>query len=125
MSMAGLPIFILVAVLAPQLFSWIFGEEWFQAGRIAQVLSPWLFLNFIIGPIAALTIVLNKQQWAIWFSVVDTLLRSAAIIIGGLAQDDHLAFLLLSIGSSCLLIYALYWFYHLPMRVKIMEYGVH
>ncbi|MGB3076350.1 MAG: hypothetical protein WBB36_13550, partial [Chitinophagales bacterium] len=53
----------------------------------------------------------------IWFAVADTLLRCAAITIGGLQQNEQLAFLLLSAGSGSLLLYALYWFYHLPMRI--------
>jgi O-antigen/teichoic acid export membrane protein len=119
----GLPIFTILAIFAPQLFSLIFGKDWFEAGRIAQLISPWLFLNFIMSPISAITIVLNKQQWAIWFTVVDTLLRSAAIIIGGIYGNDKLAFVLLSAGSGSLLLYALYWFYGLPMRVKNVDYG--
>lgn len=116
MSLIGVPIFTFIAVLAPPLFSWVFGDEWKHAGEIAQLISPWLLLNFIFSPVAAITIVLNKQQWAIWFAVADTLLRCAAITIGGLQQNEQLAFLLLSAGSGSLLLYALYWFYHLPMR---------
>lgn len=119
----GLPVFAVLAIFAPQIFSLIFGSQWEEAGRIAQLLSPWLFLNFIVSPVAAITIVLNRQQWAIWFAVVDTVLRSSAVLIGGMYGSDHLAFILLSIGSGSLLTYALYWFYHLPMRVKDVEYG--
>ncbi|MEP7127370.1 MAG: oligosaccharide flippase family protein, partial [Chitinophagales bacterium] len=102
MSLVGVPIFTFIAVLAPPLFAWIFGSEWKHAGEIAQLISPWLLLNFIFSPVAAITIVLNKQQWAIWFAVADTLLRCAAITIGGLQQNEQLAFLLLSAGSGSL-----------------------
>ncbi|MEO6166062.1 MAG: oligosaccharide flippase family protein, partial [Chitinophagales bacterium] len=122
MSLVGVPVFTLLAFLAPQLFSWIFGAEWIQAGSIAQILSPWLLLNFIFSPVAAITLVLNKQQWAIWFAVADTILRCAAIIIGGWKGDETLAFLLLSAGSGSLLLYALYWFYHLPLRIENKNY---
>ncbi len=117
MSIAGVPIFTVLALLAPQLFSWIFGASWREAGVIAQLLSPWLLLNFIFSPVAAITIVLNKQQWAMRFAIVDTLLRCTAIIIGGWLNNADLAFLLLSLGSGSLLLYALYRFYYLPVSI--------
>jgi O-antigen/teichoic acid export membrane protein len=117
----GLPLFTFLGIFAPQIFSLVLGKEWLEAGRIAQLLSPWLLLNFVISPCAALSIVLNRQQWAIWFAVVDTLSRSAAIIIGGLFGNHYLAFALLSIGSGSLLSYALYWYYRLPTRVQDTE----
>lgn len=123
MSTVGIPVFLTLGLLAPQLFSLIFGDQWFQAGEIAQVLSPWLFLNFVIAPVAALSIILNKQQTAIWFTVVDTTLRVSAIVIGGLYHNYHLAFILLSALSGSLLIFLLIWFYRLPLQVKNIEYG--
>ena len=118
MSVAGIPIFGLLLLFAPSLFALIFGNEWRHAGEIAQILSPWLLLNFICSPVAAIAIVLNRQQSAIWFAVADTMLRFTAIIIGGRAGNESLAFLLLSVGSGTLLLYSLYWFYHLPDKSK-------
>ena len=118
MSLVGVPIFTALAFFAPTLFSWIFGASWREAGEISQLLSPWLLLNFIFSPVAAITIVLNKQQWAMRFALVDTLLRCAAIIIGGRMGNAQLSFVLLSLGSGSLLLYALYRFYYLPVNVE-------
>ncbi|MBX7107189.1 MAG: oligosaccharide flippase family protein [Chitinophagales bacterium] len=114
MSVVGIPLFGLLLLFAPSLFALVFGNEWRHAGEIARVLSPWLLLNFICSPVAAIAVVLNRQQSAIWFAVADTLLRFAAITIGGWAGNEQLSFLLLSAGSGSLLLYSLYWFYHLP-----------
>lgn len=122
MSLVGVPVFTLIALFAPSLFSWIFGSQWHEAGTIAQLLSPWLLLNFIFSPAAAITIVLNKQAWAMRFAVADTVLRCAAVIIGGRTGSDYLAFLLLSAGSGSLLLFALYYFYRLPLQGKQHPY---
>jgi len=123
LSLIGAPAFLLLLLFAPPIFSFVFGEEWREAGHIAQILSPWLFLNFLAGAIAPLGIVLNKQKQAIWFTVVDLFLRSTAIIIGGIYQSADLAFTLLSILSGSLLAYALYWFYRLPSRNNTVPYS--
>ena len=45
----ALPVFSLLYFVAPDLFSFIFGEKWRIAGEYTQILLPYLFLNFLIS----------------------------------------------------------------------------
>ena len=107
----GFPIFFLIFLFAPSLFAFVFGEEWKLAGEIAQIIIPWLFLNFMVMPVSCIAVVMNKQKGAFLISCADVLLKVFALVIGGLYGDFRLAFMIMSILCSGLLIFALYWYY--------------
>ena len=118
----SIPIFGVLLIGGPLLFSFAFGEKWYDAGVYAQILSPSLMLAFILAPVTAITVVVRMQHYSILFGVADILLRTASILIGGYYHNIYVALYCLS-GSSCLfLIYALYWFYHVPASEKAGQY---
>ena len=69
-SSIALPIFFLLYLFSIDIFTVIFGKNWEVAGKIASIITPWLFLNFISSPIAYIFIVLNKQDILFWISIV-------------------------------------------------------
>lgn len=109
----GLPFFTAFFVFAPPLFSFIFGSEWRVAGEIAQIITPWIFLNFLASPVSCMAIIMNRQKEAMIITLVDIVLRVTSIVIGGLYGDFRLAFILMSISCSGLLIFALFWYYRI------------
>lgn len=113
MALIGLPFFGILAMAGPALFSWIFGEEWSVAGEIARILTPWLFFNFLAAPVSSTAIIANKQKEAMLITLADIALRVTALVIGGLAGSYRLAFLLMSVSCSALLIFALSWYYRI------------
>jgi len=60
-----------------EIFVWVFGSQWYDAGRYAELMTFWLMLNFIFSPLAIVPLVLKKQQYALVFSIC-----SAAIQVG-------------------------------------------
>lgn len=44
------------------IFGFVFGDQWGESGRIAEILAPALFLNFLISPVSTLALVLSKQR---------------------------------------------------------------
>ncbi|WP_043023780.1 lipopolysaccharide biosynthesis protein [Fluviicola taffensis] len=44
------------------IFKFIFGDQWEESGRIAEILAPALVLNFLISPISTLALILSKQK---------------------------------------------------------------
>ena len=107
----GFPVFFLLFLFAPPVFTFIFGEEWKISGEIAQILMPWLFLNFIANPVSCIAIIMNKQREAMFITFADITFKGIAIVIGGISNDFKLAFIIMSILCSALLIFSLYWFH--------------
>lgn len=118
----GLPAFGLVFIYTPQIFSFVFGEKWLMAGEVAQILIPWLFLNFLATPVSCLTVVMNKQREAMLVTIIDIALKVTAVIIGGISGDYKLSFILLSVSSSLVSIFALFWYYHIAGLIKRKAY---
>jgi len=53
--------FFLLLLMAPLLFSWIFGEVWYMAGEFARALSVYLVAAFISAPLVNVFSVFEKQ----------------------------------------------------------------
>ena len=45
-----------------ELFAFVFGESWRFSGRLSEIMTPWLALNFITSPLSTLPLVLNRQR---------------------------------------------------------------
>lgn len=83
LSVVGIVPFTLLMIWGPEIFSFVFGSGWSMTGQIAAVLSPAIFLYFIIGPTErAVFLVLNKQSRILYFSVIDLILKCSAFFVG-------------------------------------------
>nr|WP_294858240.1 oligosaccharide flippase family protein [uncultured Fluviicola sp.] len=58
---ALVPFTILFFYGAP-IFTFVFGNQWAESGRIAEILAPALLLNFLVSPISTLALILSKQK---------------------------------------------------------------
>ena len=45
---------IVLGIAGPELFEIVFRSNWVEAGRYAQILSPWMFVLFISSPLSTL-----------------------------------------------------------------------
>lgn len=67
--------FTVLFFFGSDLFGFVFGEKWREAGRIAEILSPALMLNFIVSPISSLSLVLSKQKMMFGFGIIVALFQ--------------------------------------------------
>lgn len=118
--LSAFPFFVILFIFTPEIFSFVFGEKWIVAGNIARILTPMIFLNLLLTPVTCVAIVLNRQGGAFLIACADVIFKAGSIIAGGIMGDYELAFLIMSILCSSLLIFALYWYYSIanPKRVK-------
>lgn len=65
----GAPPFALLAFTAEPLFGLVFGDRWRSAGRIAELLTPYLYLTFITSPLSTLFLVVRQQSLLMIFSI--------------------------------------------------------
>jgi O-antigen/teichoic acid export membrane protein len=71
-----------ISLLAPELFSFVFGERWRMAGVFAQFLGPWVVLAFAYSPLTRLFSILNKQDIALLFEISFVMSRIAVLYMG-------------------------------------------
>lgn len=78
---AILPITFLF-LFAQDLFGFIFGEEWSVAGTYTKAISPYILFHFIASPLSMVPLIVNKQEKAIFWGVIESLLFVSIFILG-------------------------------------------
>jgi lipopolysaccharide exporter len=109
----GLLPFTVLLIFTPQIFAFIFGSQWREAGIIAQILLPWIFLNFLVSPVSTITIVAHKQKEALLLTIVDGLFKFTSILIGHYVNSYLVAFTLMSVSGCLLMVFDLFWYYRI------------
>ena len=76
-----LPFFILFFI-APDLFTFIFGDTWREAGLYGRMITSMLFLQFVTSPLSFMFMIAEKQKLDIIWQTITLLLSYTAIISG-------------------------------------------
>lgn len=98
--------FLLLGLLGADIFQFVLGDEWREAGTYAQILSPWIFFVFLGSPISTLVSILERQGVFFYFNLVLLAVRIASITIGGWLGDPRTTLILFSSsGVFCYLIF--------------------
>jgi O-antigen/teichoic acid export membrane protein len=115
----SLPFYTLVFFWGDDLFAWFLGENYRIAGVYGRYLTPYLFLNFIVSPIAQIPLIVNKQKQAFLWSLCGHSVYLLAIIIGGFYHNILLGFTFLSIFLSIYYLLLILWFIKISCTKKI------
>ncbi len=91
----GLPFLLMIMIFAPELFSWVLGEEWEEAGRFARWLMPWFYLIFITTPLSWLVDIRRKLKIMLWISLIFFLFRAGIFLFW---QENDVLYLIQSYG---------------------------
>jgi len=87
---------VLLAGLAPFAFSLVFGEEWTEAGIIAQLMTPVFFFSFAVAPLTYTLNVLGALNWLLFWSCLRFAMVVAALLLvpalGGSAEQTIIAY---------------------------------
>ncbi len=117
LGMMALPIFLVIGFLAPILFEVIFGKDWSVAGTYAQILAPWLFLNFIVSPISQVPIIVGKQKKSFIIALIGNSIILLSIIYSGYyAHNIKVGFYLISCLETIYLICIMVWLHSISKK---------
>ena len=96
-----------------EIFSFVFGENWKEAGRFSEIMAPWLMMNFIVSPISQIPTVLNRQKTFFILSSITTLVLIFSLVINFLFPNLNLVFrdvlMFISYGQFICLSFLLFW----------------
>jgi O-antigen/teichoic acid export membrane protein len=109
LSLVGLGPSLILLLFAPQLFSWVFGETWREAGELVRIMAPLCFLNFIASPLSYVFVVAGKQKIDLVWQVALFVMTVTAFMSPLSLRDSVLTY---SIGYSLLYLVYLYMSYH-------------
>jgi O-antigen/teichoic acid export membrane protein len=81
-SVAFVPCLILF-IWAPQIFSFVFGKAWLEAGEYARWLVLWLFIGFSNVPSVLFARILRQQRNLFIYECIILGTRIAVLVLGG------------------------------------------
>lgn len=68
--LVGLIPIIILAVWGPHIFSFVFGDQWLEAGRYAQYLAPWVLMLFIINPLGNIINIKQNLEFDLVYNIL-------------------------------------------------------
>ncbi|RZS85978.1 lipopolysaccharide biosynthesis protein [Pigmentiphaga kullae] len=74
LTLIGAPIFIAAFFLSEPLFSLVFGEQWRIAGTYAAIMSPLLFIRFVVSSLTVMNVVFEKNHIGFYWQLILVLL---------------------------------------------------
>jgi O-antigen/teichoic acid export membrane protein len=73
--------FSIIYLFGGELFSFVFGDEWYLSGKLSEIMAPWLMLNFILSPLSTIPLVFNKQKQFFILGLIASILQLGGFFI--------------------------------------------
>ncbi len=108
--------FVLVGIFAPGLFGFIFGENWTEAGRYAQIILPWIFMVSLVMPLSFIPDLYKRQRTAMIIDTVKLGGRFLGLLAGVVTENVYLGLGLYSGISTLVIGYSLIWYIRLVRK---------
>ena len=116
-----LPFFIIV-FWAPDIFSFIFGEDWIEAGDFAQILILMFILKFIVSPLSYSYFIIGKLQENLFWHVIMLVNMLLIFLVGfEFTKDYKLVLFAYSLNFSLIYLLYLYRSYKFSKTTKANE----
>ena len=102
--------FIALGIFFPEIFGFIFGAKWIEAGRYAQILLPWIFMVSLVMPLSFIPDLYKKQRVAMLIDMVKLVARLGGLVAGVILENVYIGLLLYSGFSTLIIGYSLFWY---------------
>lgn len=96
-----LPFFVFF-LIAPDVFSFIFGAQWRVAGEYAQILTLKFFFDFVVGPLSAMFMIAEKQRLDLLWQIGLVSTAICSFYIGYWFSDVKLALIAYTASHCCM-----------------------
>jgi O-antigen/teichoic acid export membrane protein len=105
--------FIVSAFFFPEIFGFIFGDKWIEAGRYAQIILPWIFMVSLVMPLSFIPDLYKKQRVAMIIDGIKLVARLGGLVVGVIMENVYIGLALYSGLSTIIIGYSLFWYLQL------------
>jgi O-antigen/teichoic acid export membrane protein len=109
----GLVPTLVLMIVGADLFEFIFGLEWREAGIYVQILSPWAFLWFLSSPLSSIYAIQEQQKKEFKMHSLILFMRVISLLIGGYFGNARVSILLFTLGGVVAYSYLLLQIFHM------------
>lgn len=105
------------------IFSFVFGPKWAMAGTYAEILAPWLLINFMASPISSLPVLLNKQRTSFMIALFGSTITLMLVFVMSSYEFSFLNIVVGIVVSNVLTTaVVLLWYIYISGRTKVENY---
>lgn len=97
--------FLLLAIISPFAFGYVFGEKWEEVGLYILAMLPWYFMQILSSPVSMSLHVINEQKIALKLQVIGFFLRVIFLSIVLVFMIDYSIFYYFFSGFIFYLLY--------------------
>lgn len=108
MLIIGLLPSMILMVIGADLFAFVFGAEWREAGVFTQILAPWALVWFLSSPLSTVYAIQERQKEELVIHGTIFVTRIFAIAVGGFLGSPRTAVALFTAGGIIAYGYLLY-----------------
>lgn len=113
LSVLVLPLAVALFIVIPEVFIFVFGSEWGEAGYIARWMMPWLFLQLLVTPSTRIFPILGLHGVALRFQLGLLFSTVVSVVIGGwFFKDLVVTVVLISSLSASVYLWRIIYVYH-------------
>ena len=91
--------FLVLGIIGGDLFSLVFGLEWYESGVYVQILCAWTMIWFVVSPLTLLFSTLELQKQGLVYNIFNLTTRFLSLVIGGLFGSIYLCLFLFMISG--------------------------
>lgn len=117
LAVVSIPFIIIGLLFSPQIFAFVLGDNWYEAGVMAAIMLPWFFLKFVLSVALSIPIIVNEQKTFLSISIIGNILLIISVIIGGnYFQDIYKTLYLLTWSQVVYNIGIAIWLYKIAAK---------
>jgi len=91
---------LMLILLAPLMFTFLFGENWYEAGVYAQILAPVIGVQLVVSPISSIFLIRRRAGLLFRYTVALLVGQSCGLLLGAWLGGARIGLALLSVCSS-------------------------
>lgn len=110
--------FLLLFLFSPSFFAWFLGPGYETTGHFVRILTPFIYLVFLVTPMNFIPLMLGRQRKAFIIDLVHLFLKLAALGTGIWFSSIQLALILYSAVGVSVCVYMLFWVYYMARAVE-------
>ena len=101
LTVIGLPPALLLILFGQEIFAFVFGEDWREAGLYATILAPMALFRLACAPLGGVLFIREKLKLVLWLQSFFFVMVALSLVLGWMQKDPVLLVSFLSI-SGCL-----------------------
>tara|TARA_R110000822_G_scaffold307235_1_gene434128 strand:- start:10691 stop:11986 length:1296 start_codon:yes stop_codon:yes gene_type:complete len=110
---------LLLFLLSPLVFEFIFGEEWYMAGEFAQIFSILFFFKFTASPLSYMFNIAEKQHYDMFWQIGLFVFAIISFIVGVQYNDVKIALICFVVTYSLMYLLNIYLSYSFAKGAKV------